>query len=77
VGDVVRVAAAQAASVWLDPEATTTKTVELLEQAARERVELVVFPESFLSGYPFWVMLGGGGRGARRAGVAADRGRRA
>jgi nitrilase len=58
----VRVAAAQAASVWLDSAATAAKVVELLERAARERVELVVFPETFLSGYPFWVMLGGAGR---------------
>src|SRR5919198_653908 len=58
----MRVAAAQAASVWLDPTATTNKIVALLEQASRESVELVAFPESFLSGYPFWVMLGGGGR---------------
>lgn len=56
------VAAAQAASVWLDPPATTNKIVGLIEQAARERVDLLAFPEAFLSGYPFWVMLGGGGR---------------
>jgi len=23
---------------------------------------MLVFPETYLSGYPFWVMLGGGGR---------------
>jgi nitrilase len=58
----VRVAAAQAASVWLDPAATTDKVIALLEQASRQRVDLLAFPETFLSGYPFWVMLGGGGR---------------
>lgn len=58
----MRVAAAQVASVWLDPAATATKAVELLERAAAERIELVVFPETLLSGYPFWVMLGGAGR---------------
>ncbi len=58
----MRVAVAQAASVWLDPMATATKVVELLKRAAAKRVELVVFPETFLSGYPFWVMLGGAGR---------------
>ena len=59
---MVRVAAAQAASAWLDPAATTRKIVRLLEEASRQDVELVAFPEAFLSGYPFWVMLGGGGR---------------
>jgi len=58
----VRVAAAQASSVWLDPVATTKKVIGLLEQASAQDVELVAFPETFLSGYPFWVMLGGGGR---------------
>ena len=58
----MRVAAAQAASVWLNPAATADKVVALIEQAAREGVELLAFPETFLSGYPFWVMLGGGGR---------------
>lgn len=58
----MRVAAAQAASVWLDPTATTKKVVGLIEQASRQHVDLLAFPETFLSGYPFWVMLGGGGR---------------
>lgn len=58
----MRVAAAQAASVWLDPTATTDKVIGLMEQASRQGVDLLAFPETFLSGYPFWVMLGGGGR---------------
>lgn len=58
----MRVAAAQAASVWLDPTATTDKVVRLMGEASRQGVDLLVFPETFLSGYPFWVMLGGGGR---------------
>lgn len=58
----MRVAAAQAASVWLDPAATADKVVGLIAQAAQQGVALLAFPESFLSGYPFWVMLAGGGR---------------
>lgn len=58
----MRVAAAQAASVWLDPAGTAKKVIGLLQQASEQGVELVAFPEAFLSGYPFWVMLGGGGR---------------
>ena len=56
------VAAAQFASVWLDTKATTAKVVSILEKAHEAGVELVAFPESFLPGYPFWVLLGGGGR---------------
>ena len=46
---LVRVAAAQAASAWLDPAATTRKVVALLEEASRQGAELVAFPEAFLS----------------------------
>jgi nitrilase len=58
----VRVAAAQARPVWLDPAATAKKAVAWLEQASREDVDLVVFPEAFLPGYPFWVEHTGGAR---------------
>lgn len=58
----MRAAAAQAASVWLDPAGTTRKVIGLLEQASGQGVELIAFPETFLSGYPFWLMLGGSGR---------------
>lgn len=59
-GETRRVAAAQAASVWLNPAATSDKAIALLEEASRQGIDLVAFPESFLSGYPFWVMLDGG-----------------
>ncbi len=58
----MRVAAAQARSHWLDPAASTRKVVEWMERAAAEDVELVAFPEAFLSGYPFWLELTGGAR---------------
>jgi hypothetical protein len=38
---MIRVAAAQAASAWLDPAATTSKVVAMLEHASRQGVELV------------------------------------
>lgn len=59
---MLRVAAAQARPVWLDPTGTTKKVVGLLESAAADGVELVAFPETFLSGYPFWVELTDGAR---------------
>lgn len=58
----MRVAAAQASSVWLDKDATTTKVLALLTEAAAGDVELLAFPETFLSGYPFWVERTDGAR---------------
>ena len=58
----MRIAAAQARSAWLDPDATTKKVVDLLAEAARREVDLLAFPETFLSGYPFWVERTGGAR---------------
>ncbi len=58
----MRVAAVQAHPAWLDPTATTAIVLRWLEEAARQGAELVVFPETFLSGYPFWLDLTGGAR---------------
>ncbi len=58
----MRIAAAQARPAWLDPDATTKKVLDLLGEAAQQRVELLAFPETFLSGYPFWVERTGGAR---------------
>jgi nitrilase len=58
----MRIAAAQTASVWLDPAATTKKTLAWLADAADQHVQLLAFPETFLSGYPFWVTLTDGAR---------------
>jgi nitrilase len=54
MNDVV-VAAAQYAPVHLDQAATLDKTRGVVEEAAREGVQLLVFPETFLPGYPDWV----------------------
>jgi nitrilase len=58
----MRVAAAQARPVWLDPTATTAKVLSWLADAAAQDVQLVAWPETFLSGYPFWLDLTGGAR---------------
>ncbi len=51
----VKVAAVQAAPVFLDCEATIGKACVLIEQAADEGAGLVVFPEAFVPAYPEWV----------------------
>ncbi|CAH0026341.1 unnamed protein product [Clonostachys rhizophaga] len=51
----VTVAAVHAAPVFMDKAATTEKVIKLIEQAGRENIELLVFPETFIPGYPYWI----------------------
>jgi hypothetical protein len=51
----VKVAAVQAAPVFLDLEASLQKAEGLIEKAAAEGARLVVFPEAFLPAWPAWV----------------------
>lgn len=53
----LRVAAVQAAPVYLDLDATIDKTIELMRQAARQGVQLIAFPETWIPGYPWWAWL--------------------
>jgi nitrilase len=53
--ETVRVAAVQAAPVFLQREATVDKAVGLIEKAAGGGAGLVVFPETFVPTYPDWV----------------------
>jgi nitrilase len=51
----VNVAAVQATPVFLDLEASLQKALGLIEKAAAEGAQLVVFPEAFLPAWPAWV----------------------
>jgi nitrilase len=57
---VFKVAAVQAAPVYknkpvyFDSRATLEKAVSLIDEAARAGARLIVFPENFLPGFPYW-----------------------
>jgi nitrilase len=53
-------AAIQATPVWFDAEATIDKTVDLIDEAARNGAELLAFPETWVPGYP-WHVFGAAG----------------
>ncbi|KAH8162988.1 hypothetical protein CIB48_g5258 [Xylaria polymorpha] len=53
LGKTVRVAAVQAAPVSFDLEKSLEKLTRLAAQAAKGGAELIVFPEAFLSAYPW------------------------
>lgn len=47
-------AAAQVEPVYHDKQATLEKTCRYVERAGDEGVDLVVFPETYFPGYPYW-----------------------
>lgn len=53
-----KMAAVQAAPVWLDADATIDKSIAMIEEAASNGAELIAFPETQIPGYPWWIWLG-------------------
>jgi aliphatic nitrilase len=49
-----RAAAVQASPVFLDTDATVAKACSLIAEAGAAGARLVVFPEVFVPGYPYW-----------------------
>ncbi len=49
-----KAAAVQASPVFLDAGATVAKAASLISEAAGNGARLVVFPEVFIPGYPYW-----------------------
>ena len=57
MGDVLpkfKAAAVQAAPVYLDREASVEKACSLIKQAAENGADLIVLPEVFIPGGPYW-----------------------
>ncbi|MEM6843602.1 MAG: carbon-nitrogen hydrolase family protein [Bacteroidota bacterium] len=51
----ITVGLAQITPVWLNREATLTKVVDYVSQAADKGCQLVAFGEALAPGYPFWL----------------------
>nr|WP_319514581.1 carbon-nitrogen hydrolase family protein [uncultured Cohaesibacter sp.] len=60
---VFKAAALQAAPIYMNKSATIEKSLDLIEKASAEGVELLAFPELWCPGYPWWVWLGHTGWG--------------
>ncbi|TPN87264.1 carbon-nitrogen hydrolase family protein [Aquimarina algicola] len=56
------VALAQISPVWLDKKGTIQKIEASIIEASTEKAELIVFGETLLPGYPFWVSLTDGAK---------------
>ncbi len=53
-----RLAAIQAAPILFDKDASTEKACTLIEKAGKDGVDMAVFGETWLPGYPFWIESG-------------------
>lgn len=49
-----KAAAVQTAPVFLDAAATAGKAKDIIREAASNGARLIVFPEAFIPGYPYW-----------------------
>ncbi|PYI03127.1 nitrilase [Aspergillus sclerotiicarbonarius CBS 121057] len=54
---ITRVAACHVSPHFLSATQTTAKAISLIHQAARQKAQLIVFPESYISAFPLWSAL--------------------
>ncbi|MFC5048183.1 carbon-nitrogen hydrolase family protein [Aquimarina hainanensis] len=55
--DLLTIGMAQISPVWLNKKATIQKIEKTIKDAKLKKVELLVFGETFLPGYPYWVSI--------------------
>lgn len=60
--NILKVALAQIAPVWLNKQKTLDKILTAIEEAGKQECNLIVFGEALLPGYPFWISLTDGAR---------------
>jgi nitrilase len=58
--NILKIGMAQISPVWLDKEKTIDKIKVQIIEAGKNNCELLVFGESFLPGYPFWLSITNG-----------------
>lgn len=58
--NLLKVALAQIAPVWLNKTETLNKVQQSVIAATKENCQLIVFGEGLVPGYPFWLALTGG-----------------
>lgn len=54
----IKVAAVQAAPGFMDIDKAVAKTINLIDQAGQQGIQLLAFPETWLPGYPWYIWLG-------------------
>jgi len=55
MSETIQVTAAHVTPVFMDPQASAEKAVEWIVKAAQAGSQLIVFPEVFLPGFPYWI----------------------
>ncbi|MCE7742228.1 MAG: carbon-nitrogen hydrolase family protein [Candidatus Heimdallarchaeota archaeon] len=57
MSELIKIAVAQIAPIYLNIELTVEKAVEKIKEAGENKADLIVFPEAFIPGYPDWVWV--------------------
>jgi len=54
--DILTLALPQLAPMWLSREAGLAQVIKTIKTASKQKADLIVFSESFVPGYPFWLV---------------------
>ncbi|GKT45883.1 nitrilase [Colletotrichum spaethianum] len=57
MSNAIRIAACHVSPVFLSARRTTEKAVSLIQQAAKHKANLIVFPETYIPAFPIWSAL--------------------